>query len=405
MPNRKTRFAMGPLLGRCVLGGLLLSQPMWVAASGFRIPEVSVAGMGQSNAMVADDEAVSSYGYNMAGMAFHAGTRASVDGIWIRPEFDVKPASSGQQVSSDNGTELVPTLYATHRLRDRPLAFGIGVNVPFGLKTDWPAGTFTVPAAGTDPTLSELQMVQVNPAVAFLARPNLSVALGVNYYSVRSANLDVSAGALEGSGDGLGASLALLYSSEAYNIGVHYRSPVKVDVEGRSSLLGDVRTEIEFPSIFQAGVMWRVGPDWSLELDLDRTGWSSFDRLDISDGSTTVSNVYDWQDTLALRLGTTYRFNEALHLRAGYSYENSAQPDEKFSPRLPDANRHVLGFGAKYQRAAWVWDVGLNYVMLGNKTVSSTTSPTSGDYNGTTVYNGDYDAKALLYGLSLSRDF
>ena len=67
-------------------------------------------------------------------------------------------------------------------------------------------------------------------------------------------------------------------------------------------------------------------------------------------------------------------------------------------------HRDVLGLGAKYQRAAWIWDVGLNYVITAGKTVANTALSTT-DYNGTVVYNGDYEASALLYGLSLSRDF
>ncbi|MEW5789931.1 MAG: OmpP1/FadL family transporter [Pseudomonadota bacterium] len=380
----------------------LLSQG--AQASGFRLPEMSVAGMGQANAMVADDEPVSAYGYNIAGMGFHPGTRASLEMVGIKPSFKVRNANGS--FDSENGSEYLPALYVTHRLKSQPLAFGLGVNTPYGLKTDWPAGTFTAPGALQSfvPTLSEIRMVNVNPSVAYLLRPNLSVAVGLNYYNVFSAKLDSVGGELNGSGSGFGASLGVLYTTERFNLGLQYRSRVKVDLDGDSSS-GPAITQVTFPDTLQAGILYRFTPKWSTEFDVDWTGWSSFDRLDISTSNGTLSSSNQWKSAMAYRLGTTYRVNDALRLRAGYAFDQTGQQDAHFSPRIPDADRHLIGLGAGLQAGAWTWDLGANYVYAASRTIDNSTPPSGPDLNGTSVYNGTYESSALLYGVSLSRSF
>ena len=376
------------------------------AASGFRIPEVSVAGLGQANAVVADDEAVGNFGYNNAGMAFHPGLRASAEAIAASTSISVNNAAGS--FDSKQTAEYLPALYATYRLQDRPLAIGLGINAPFGLSTDWPQGTF--PAAGSGaPTLSEIRMVNVNPAIAYLIRPNLSLALGLNYYNVLSAKLNAVGADVEGSGSGFGGTLALLYSTERMNLGLQYRSRVKTDLDGDFTPSGGTTqaasTQITFPDLVQAGIMYRITPQWSAEFDLDWTRWSSFDQLRIEgQGGTLASDSNNWKDSLAYRLGTAYRLNDALILRAGYAYDTSGQPDEFFSPRIPDADRHLLALGAGLNSGAWDLNLGLNYV-LGQERIIDNPPPTSTDLNGTSVFNGTYKNSALLYGLSLSRRF
>ncbi|MEK8088201.1 OmpP1/FadL family transporter [Thermithiobacillus plumbiphilus] len=376
------------------------------AASGFRIPEMSVAGLGQANAVVADDEAVGNFGYNNAGMAFHPGLRASAEAMAVSPSISVtNPAGSYDSVQS---IDYVPALYATYRLQDRPLAIGLGINAPFGLSTEWPQGAF--PEAGNGaPTLSEIRMVNVNPAVAYLVRPNLSLSLGLNYYNVLSAKLNTVGADVDGSGSGFGGTLALLYTTERMNVGLQYRSRVKTDLDGDFTLSGGTAqaasTQITFPDVVQAGVMYRISPQWSAEFDLDWTRWSSFDQLRIEgDGGTLASETSNWKDSLAYRLGTSYRLNDALIMRAGYSYDPSAQPDEYFSPRIPDAGRHMVALGAGLNSGAWDLNLGLNYV-LGQERSIENPPPTSTDLNGTSVFNGTYKNSALLYGVSLSRRF
>lgn len=375
------------------------------AASGFRIPEVSVAGMGQANAVVADDQAVGNFGYNNAGMAFHPGLRASVEAIAVSPSISVNNAAGS--FDSEQATEYLPALYATYRLQDRPLAIGLGINAPFGLSTEWPQGAF--PAAGPGaPTLSEIKMVNVNPAVAYLIRPNLSLSLGLNYYNVLSAKLNAVGADVEGSGSGFGGTLALLYTTERMNIGLQYRSRVKTDLNGDFTPSGGTAqaasTQITFPDVVQAGVMYRLTPQLSAEFDLDWTRWSSFDELNIGTPSGNFRNNQQWKDVLAYRLGTAYQLSDALVLRAGYSYDPSGQPDEFFSPRIPDTDRHLLALGAGLKSGAWDLNVGANYV-LGQERSIDNPPPTSTDLNGTSVFNGTYKSSALLYGLSVSRSF
>ena len=61
------------------------------AASGFRIPEVSIAGLASSNALVADTETPGALAYNPAAMAFHDKRVLVVSLVNARPTFDADP--------------------------------------------------------------------------------------------------------------------------------------------------------------------------------------------------------------------------------------------------------------------------------------------------------------------------
>lgn len=390
-----------------LLASILAAWASQANASGFRVSELSVAGMGQANAVVADDQAVGNYGYNNAGMAFHPGLRLGVDAMVASPGISV--SNGGNKFDSKKSKEYLPALYATYRLQDHPLAFGLGINTPFGLSTNWPQGAF--PAAGAAaPTLTQIKMVNVNPALAYLIRPNLSLSLGLNYYNVFSTKLNSIGADIKGSGSGFGGSLGLLYTSERMNLGFQYRSRVKVDLNGDLTPTGSTSqpasTQITFPDMAQAGVMYRFTPQWSGEFDLDWTRWTTFDQLNIvSQGSTVATDTNQWRDTLSYRLGTAYRLNDALVLRAGYAYDPSAQPDQHFSPRIPDTTRHLLALGAGLKSGAWDLDLGVNYALGQSRKINNPAPTSSTDLNGSSVYNGDYKSSALLYGVSLSRSF
>lgn len=85
---RKTvRVAEGTL---CWLGLVGVGQA-W--ASGFRIPEVSVAGLGYANALVDNPEALGVLPYNPAAMGFHDGSQLSAGVFAIDPRLRVTTAS------------------------------------------------------------------------------------------------------------------------------------------------------------------------------------------------------------------------------------------------------------------------------------------------------------------------
>jgi len=66
-------------------------------AAGFSLPEVSTAGIGLANALVANPEETGAFAYNPAAMGFHDTSSVVLGALLINPNFSVRTAS-GQHV-------------------------------------------------------------------------------------------------------------------------------------------------------------------------------------------------------------------------------------------------------------------------------------------------------------------
>ncbi|MCL5801481.1 MAG: outer membrane protein transport protein [Gammaproteobacteria bacterium] len=148
-----------------------------------------------------------------------------------------------------------------------------------------------------------------------------------------------------------------------------YHSSVTVDIEGTlnatavGSTASNATTSIEFPELWQIGARYRANEQLAVEFDIERMGWSSFDRLvtpHASPGITNpVVNVNNCDDSTAYRLGATYQINPWLQLRAGYTYDETPQPDNHFTARIPDANRQTFSLGIAQMYQDWGWRRGI----------------------------------------------
>lgn len=160
-------------------------------AAGFALIEHSAQGMG--NAFAGGGAAAgdtSTVWFNPASMAaLPAGTQFQATGHVIVPEFSFTDQGSVQAIGAntvpllpgslkddDGGTvALVPNLYYKRDLSD-DLAFGIALNVPFGLateyKTDW-VGRYQA-------VESEIKTFNLNPAVSLRAGEYVTWGFGVS---------------------------------------------------------------------------------------------------------------------------------------------------------------------------------------------------------------------------------
>ena len=114
-------------------------------AAGFALPELSTAGTGTANALVANPEETGAFAYNPAAMGFHERSTVALGAIFIGPSFTVSN-EGGRSDSQGADWYAGPGFQAALRLTDQ-WRFGLGINAPFGLETRWAYGTF--------PTLSQ----------------------------------------------------------------------------------------------------------------------------------------------------------------------------------------------------------------------------------------------------------
>jgi long-chain fatty acid transport protein len=387
------------LLAAAITASLGISSAQ---ASGFRIPELSILGLGTSNALVANTDELGALPYNPANMAFHD-TNGLVAGVTYIG-YDLKKDGID---STGEDTFFVPNLYAmVPGYGD--WSFGLGINVPFGLETNWDASTFpTLAPFGAAPTLSRIEMINFNPNFAYSIDDTTSFAIGFDVYDVRDVALNTNGGTVTGSGLGYGWNFGFTKKLNNWNLGLSYRSSVDADVSGTLSEQIAARTTVPFPDILQFGAHWQATDNFGIELDVERTGWSNFDKITVTlaDGTPVVNSTNNWDDAWAVRLGAIIALSPQTDLLLGYSYDETGQTDEYFSARVPDNDRQLFSVGVLHDLAGWTLEASYMYVAVDDRTFTSTKGPNPADPNGTPAFNGTYESSVNLLGIGLSTKF
>lgn len=396
------RHSFKPLTATA-LGLLLASQSTGAVASGFGLPELSIAGAGTANALVANSSELGALPYNPAGMVFHDGTSLVVGSTAIDLQNGVT-TSNGEFHSHVDSPFYVPNLYATGHVRP-DVSWGLAINAPFGLETNWPLGVFPIlvavdpdgpgplPAGAAQPTRSKVDLVDINPNIAYRLGTDTSMAVGVDYYVVRDVRLNSAAITIQGDGSDYGYNLALLHRAGAWSFGAAFRSAVSVGVDGTVNSTA-ANTTLELPWVLQIGARYQASDKLALEFDIARTGWSKFGKIVVTaagSGSVLVTSVNDWEDADAYRLGGTYALSADQQLRFGYAYDKTGQGDANFSTRTPDANRHLVSLGIAQKLGGWTLEASYMYAMFEDRTVA-----TGG------VYDGQYTGSAQIFGLGIT---
>jgi long-chain fatty acid transport protein len=386
------------------LASVVLSATVFPAnAAFFQLAENSPAGLGNAfagGAAIAED--ASTVWYNPAGLTRLSGQQVVAGGHYIDPSTKFSKTSAnraallgGGAVSGGDGgeagvTALVPNLYYSQTINDR-LSFGLGVNVPFGLATDYDDGW-----VGRYHTLhSEIKTININPALGYKASDELSFGAGLNYQKIE-ANLTqavdfgsicalggVGACTAPGANDGKaevtaeddawGYNLGFLWQpAKSTRVGLAYRSKVKYMIKGDFTVTAPsataaavgvavaklvnsgARAGITVPDSFSVSIFHQLDSAWAVMGDLTRTRWSRLPELRISfDGTPTQSDsvtTLNLEDSNRYSFGVNYMPGGPWTYRAGVALDQTPTPSETFrTPRMPDENRTWLAVGAGYK--------------------------------------------------------
>ena len=317
---------------------------------------------------------------------------------------------------------------------------GFGVNAPFGLETRWQYGTFpalsqsvttrlpppigqvTVPT-GNHPTASKLEILNFAPTAAYRINDNLSLGFGLNVYWAKSAQLNSNLGQLTGDGTGFGFNLGAMYRLNALSLGLSFISASTIELDGNYTPLNNTLVlagrlkqgqpaglDLNLPWRVQLGARYEFTKDLAAEFDWTYTGWSEFDKLEITGdrtGELIFSDTNAWQDSSAYRLGLTWQVRPATELRAGYAYDETGQETDHFSARVPDNDRQLFSLGVA-QDVGNGFSVEASYMyVLANKRNVRNAVPyvPGGDVNGTSAVNGEYEMDASLIGIEVIKTF
>jgi long-chain fatty acid transport protein len=442
------------LIALAVGGALTAFVAGEAGASGFALIEQSASGLGNAFAggAAAAEDASTIY-YNPAGMSRLPGMQGvvAVHAININTTFTNSGSSAalGQPLGSNGGDAgdlaFIPNLYFSMPV-NKQITLGLGINAPFGLKTeysnDW-LGRYQA-------IKSDVKSININPALSFKVNEQLSLGIGANYQRIDAEFTNavnytavVAGGAplagvppasipgliaanagLEGSGKVTGNDSAWGYNFGALfnlapetRIGAAYRSSIKYTIKGDASFNsptagnatgaaiiaganattlanGPVSIALEVPDSASLSIFHRLNPKWDLMADISWTGWSSVQELRIvrSNGTTLSVTPEQWKDTWRYSIGTNYRWDNDWTLRGGVAYDQTPVPDSTRTPRLPDQDRTWLAVGAQYRISPkMVVDLGYAHLFVKDANINQNAGSTAayGQISGT--YNNKID--------------
>lgn len=380
--------------------------------------------MGMGGAFVGQADNPSAVWYNPAGITELDGTRVSVGVLAIYPVMNHENMNGTTDVSERN-VFLPVQLFATDKVNDR-VSLGLGITSPFGLSTNWPDSSATSNVA----TLSRVKTIDINPNIAYKINDNLSVAAGIDYMILQATmNKLLPIGnalfRLNGDGTGLGANAGIKYTAtEQLNLGLSYRSRIKIKVDGTAevSALGlsnSAQTDITLPDLIQCGASYKASDNLTLNADLEYTLWSTYDRLVIQSNtihqlgvlfgnpsaSDTSIDEKDWKNTWTIRLGGQYQLSDQWKLRAGYVYDQSPVPSDRFDTRVPDADRQGITIGTGYTSGNITIDASYMYLHFKNRTISNSIAGQPSGSAPIASLDGTYKSVAHLAGITIAYKF
>jgi len=375
-----------------------------VVAAGFRIPEAGAKAMGMGNAFVGMADNPSAIQFNPAGLTQVEGNQILTGVTSITTNTDYTDLSDNKS-SAEEGNFLPPFFYYSNHLEGMGNGnwwLGMSVTAPFGLGTEWKVDSFNYVATET-----LLEMVKLNPTMAYRANDQWSVGFGVDYYQVLEAGFknDMSStylsafamtstnfgrGIQELSGDatGFGFNVGAMYkANENVTVGLAYRTGVSLDVDGNVDVLlkdvpgtpeltsFDASTTVNLPATAALGVNYQLADSWQLNVDMDWTGWSAYDKLEVKNSAGTVLNSLvsekDYEDVINYRFGVQYDLNDSWALRGGFFMEPNPIPENTYDPRLPDGDRTGYVVGAGYSDGPWTVNFAYMYLTLDGGNIDS----------------------------------
>jgi len=355
-------------------------------SASFQLNETSASGLGRAFAgdgVIADDATV--LARNPAAMALFDKASLSIAATYIDPGVDIEGISAPDMLGADYDvsqleqkgvvpTAIIPAIYFINPVNDT-FAYGVGINSNFGLKSEYDNDY----AAGSIGGKTDLKTVNANISGSYRVNEAISLGLGINVVygeaelirhagsvlengvSIPGAGLVVGAVPetteiinMAGDDFGYGWNAGIVYEINSnHRFSLTYRSKVELAFDGEFSGVGipeqAANLTIDMPAITEFSGFHQFTEQWSTHYSIMHTQWSSFEKLEayIDDG-IAFEKQENFEDSYRFALGATYQVDQALALRIGVAFDQSAAEDYR-SISIPDSDRLWYSAGATYQ--------------------------------------------------------
>ena len=401
-----------------LIAGAMLVMSGTVAASGFALIEMSASGMGNAfagGAAVAED--ASTIFFNPAGMSRLDGKQVAVAVHAITPlaKFSDTGSAAAALQANNNGNggdagdlAFVPNAYFAMEVNP-VLRVGLGINAPFGLKTEYDEnwiGRFQAKK-------SKIETINLNPSIAYDVNEKVSIGIGLNYQHIKGdltsavnySGLAFAAGGaaalaavggpnvegvstISGSDSALGYNLGAMFNvSPQTRVGVAYRSKIKYELTGTVSFTnvpvaiaadprladGDVVLPISMPDTFSVSGFHKLDDKWDVMADATWTGWGVLQELKIdrTSGLNVLTVPEKWKNTWRVSAGMNRHYNEQWTARAGVAFDQTPVTDTYRSARIPGNDRTWLSLGGQYKPSKEsAVDFGYSHLLIKDSTIA-----------------------------------
>jgi long-chain fatty acid transport protein len=352
-----------------------------------------------------------------------------------------RTGSNGTSDKMKTGNIPIPNFATVGSVADGKIGWGLAVNSPYGLSTEW-SDTSNVRYVATKSTI---KMLDITPAVSYRPSEKMAFGIGADYYSTLDASLErkvpvdvvnfllgfPTSGSpdanskLSGDGSQWGYHTGILYNPNSNNsFGITYHSEVKTRVVGELEVTGlsgasavafggtsfktAAYTDLFYPQNVQFGYKYSQGDKWELGTNFAWYDWSANQQLAIHlpNANATQKALAEtaiplkWKDVWSFTVGGMYRFNDNWKLNGGAYYLPSVYPEETFSPAVPDMNKIGLSVGPSYTKGAWSIDTVYSPLFYKTTTINNTVGQSSTGLASADV-SGEYKAMIHIIGLNL----
>ncbi len=405
--------------------------PAGLLGAGFGIYEQSAKASALGGAFVARADDAAANWYNPAALVWLDGSELQVGINAVTAGGDTELTAQDPAFGiflpttfeMDSSLETPVHLYYRRKLNNN-LAWGVGINTPYGLATEWSERPVTFAAKK-----SELATFYTNFNIAFRMTQTFAIGIGATYVVAdlkefsREVPIDLDGNPINGpevigtsnlSGDGndWGWNVALHQKTPTFAFGATYRSDVTVELDGDLTFtdfgpLGGffqdtpAGGDLPMPEQAAVGLAW-LRNNWIIELDVAWVGWSIFDVLQVAVENKVpgfvddIEIVEDFEDSMSYRLGVTRKTGGGNEWRFGLILEEGAVPEHTLRPSIPDGDRTAptVGYGLNGQK----WAIDLYYMALFIDDVTAVPGEEG-------VIAGDYSSFVNLGGVTFRRRF
>ena len=391
-----------------------------VGSSGFENASFSARSLAQGNAVAARPEDPSTMMFNPAGLLELPGVQTNLGLEMLDFRVFHRNRVTGDHNQNRGRLLLIPSLYLTANpgeLLDNRVAFGLGVNAPFGLTSYFPTigmGRYT----GWE---NYLQMAATTLSGAVKITDQLSIGAGAtNYWAYKygqklnypNANILSTPGLRDGRADlttngfGWGWNIGILAKpSPKHRFGFSFRSKADVNVHGQVKIddlisaaaqgydtgphfVSGAHSQIHLPQNFTWAYAYEPSDKWAIEFDMGLTGWHIFKDQDyeFDRNNPTLRGLgtipRDYTDSWSFHLGGHRQMSKTMDLLGGFFFYQEAAPKKHFDNFLPDTNRYGWTVGTSYKitnRARL--DLCYLFILYARRGISNPQIPAKGGEN------------------------